>query len=318
MSDSLRIIVVGAGQIGSRHLQALAKIPGVTHVVAVDPLPESRQRAATRWRDVPGHEHADLQLVSSIAEVPVERYDLAVLASNAPGRLEQLRAVAGLGIKQVLAEKLLFQSLEEIDAALELCRSSGVRLYPNYVYRYASPWAILAGRLGGKPFELRVAAGDIGLGTNLPHWLDLFEYLAASPLIELSVELARPAYASKRGGGLLDFAGRAEGMSASGARVALSFVDGIAVPVATIMTAEGDLVLDEASGIVSGSMADPSLKLEMPMVSHTTSLAVPDILAGQTVFPDLAATAPMNRLLLKAVGQALFGSAGYDRIVPIT
>lgn len=318
MSDSLRIVVVGAGQIGSRHLQALAKLPGVAEVVAVDPLAESLERAAARWRDVPGHEHANLKLVSSVEEVPAQRYDLAVLTTSAPGRLEQLRTVAGLGIKRVLAEKLLFQSLEEIDAALEICCGAGIRLYPNYVYRYASPWAVLAKQFGSKPFELHVVAGDIGLATNLPHWLDLFEYLAASPLSELSVELARPAYPNKRGGDLLEFAGRAEGRSVSGAQVVLSFVSGSGVPVATIHTANGELVLDEGTGMVSGSLADPEMKLEMPMVSHTTSLAVPDILAELTVLPELAATAPMNRLLLQAVGRALFGEVAYDRIIPIT
>ena len=54
------------------------------------------------------------------------------------------------------------------------------------------------------------------------------------------------------------------------------------------------------------------------LVSHTTSLAVPDILAELTVLPELAATAPMNGLLLQAVGRALFGEVAYDRIIPIT
>ena len=36
MSSFLRILLVGAGQIGSRHLQALASVDSVTEVVAVD------------------------------------------------------------------------------------------------------------------------------------------------------------------------------------------------------------------------------------------------------------------------------------------
>ncbi len=36
MPEPTRILVVGAGQIGSRHIQALGKIPNLTAAVTVD------------------------------------------------------------------------------------------------------------------------------------------------------------------------------------------------------------------------------------------------------------------------------------------
>lgn len=318
MSKTLRILVIGAGQIGSRHIQALASIPDVGEVVAVDPSPESRERAALRWRDVPGHEGKRLSVVAGMDQVGGAGFDLAVLATNAPGRLEHFRLVVALGIRYVLAEKLLFQSVAELEEALDLCRTAGVSLYPNYVYRYASPWRLLSDRLKGRPFEMRVVAGDIGLATNLPHWLDLFEFLAGFPLSELSIELTRPAYPSKRGGGLVDFSGSAAGRAGSGASLSLRFADGVGVPVVTIATADGDWILDEGASTITGSLAESGMHLEMPMVSRITALAVPDILDGRTVLPDLFATASMNRLLLDAVGRALFGTVQRDTIIPIT
>lgn len=318
MSKTLRILVVGAGQIGSRHIQALASIPDVDEVVAVDPLPESRERATQRWRDVPGHEGKRLSVVAEMDQVGGASFDLAVLATNAPGRLEHFRHVVALGIRYVLAEKLLFQSVAELEEALDLCRTAGVSLYPNYVYRYASPWRLLSDRLNGQAFEMRVVAGDIGLATNLPHWLDLFEFLAGSSLSELSIELTRPAYPSKRGGGLVDFSGSAAGRSSSGALLTLRFADGVGVPVATISTSDGNWILDEGNSTITGSLAEPGMQLEMPMVSRITARAVPDILARRTVLPDLLATASMNRLLLGAVGRALYGAVQRDTIIPIT
>lgn len=318
MSKTLRILVIGAGQIGSRHIQALASIPDVGEVVAVDPSPESRERAALRWRDVPGHENKHLAVVAGMDEVGGTGFDFAVLATNAPGRLDHFRRVVALGIRCVLAEKLLFQSVAELEQALDLCRTTGVSLYPNYVYRYASPWRLLSDRLNGQAFEMRVIAGDIGLATNLPHWLDLFEFLAGSALSELSIELKGPAYPSKRGGGMVDFSGGAAGRSSSGASLSMRFADGVGVPVTTIVTANGDWILDEGASTIAGSLAEAGMRLEMPMVSRITALAVPDILAGRTVLPDLLETAPMNRLLLGAVGRALFGAVQRDTIIPIT
>ncbi len=318
MSKTLRILVIGAGQIGSRHIQALASIPDVGEVVAVDPSAESRDRAMLRWRDVPGHESKRLSVVADVDQAGNASFDMAVLATNAAGRLEHLRRVVALGIRYVLAEKLLFQSIAELEEALDLCRTAAVSLYPNYVYRYASPWRLLSDRLRGRMFEMRVVAGDIGLATNLPHWLDLFEFVAGYPLGELSVELTKPAYPSKRGGGLVDFSGCAAGRSSSGASLSLRFADGVCVPVTTIVTADGDWILDEGASTIAGSLAEPGVHLEMPMVSRITALAVPDILAGRTVLPDLFATAPMNRLLIGAVGRALYGAVQRDTIIPIT
>lgn len=318
MSKKLRILVIGAGQIGSRHIQALATIPDIGQVVAVDPSAESRERALQRWRDVPGHESKELATVADIAGADGSGFDLAVLATNAPGRLEHFRRVVALGIRHVLAEKLLFQSVAELDEALELCRSAGVSLYPNYVYRYASPWRLLGERLRGQVFQMRIIAGDIGLATNLPHWLDLFEFVAGSQLGELSIALDKPAYPNKRGGDLVEFSGSAAGRSMSGATVSLQFADGDGVPVTTIVTADGEWILDEGAGTVTGNLAEAGMQLEMPMVSRITARAVPDILAGRTVLPDLIATAPMNRLLLDAAGRALFGTVRRETRIPIT
>jgi predicted dehydrogenase len=318
MSKIFRILVIGAGQIGSRHIQALASIPDVGQVVVVDPSSESRERAIQRWQNVPGHESKRLSLLSAINQAEGNNFDLAVLATNAPGRLDQLRHIVALGIRHVLAEKLLFQSVVDLEDALSLCRTEGVSLYPNYVYRYAAPWRLLRDRLKGQTFDMRVVAGDIGLATNLPHWLDLFEFVGGSPLSELSIKLSRAPYPSKRGGGLLEFSGSATGQTISGASLSLSFVDGVGVPVATIVTADGNWILDEGNCTISGSLAESGMHLEMPMVSRITTLAVPDILAGETILPDLFETASMNRMLLDSVGRALYETVAPDKIIPIT
>ena len=45
MSSKMRILLIGSGQIGSRHLQALASVDDVSEVVAVDPSDASLLRA---------------------------------------------------------------------------------------------------------------------------------------------------------------------------------------------------------------------------------------------------------------------------------
>jgi len=312
----MRILVVGAGQIGSRHMQGLATVPEVAEVVAVDPSAESRARAEGRWLDVP--EHAGKRLVMTGSFDVQGPFDAAVVATNATGRLENLRRVTALGVRHVLAEKLLFQSLDEWGAALALARETDLEVYANYVYRYAAPWAALRHRLGGARFSMTVTAGDIGLATNLPHWLDLFEFVGGSALADLQVEALATVYPSKRGGGLLECSGALGGVSATGSRIALRFSTGEAAPRCRIETDAGWIDLDETRGAIEGPLADPDWRLETPMVSRITSRAIPEILAGQSPLPDLGATAGMNRLMLRALGDALVDGFGPQTVVPIT
>lgn len=318
-SDKLNILVVGAGQIGSRHMQALASTAGVAAVTAVDPGAASRDTALVRWNDVPGHAGKTLRLAASLAEVGgAETFDLAILATSAPGRLEILKDIVALGIRCVLAEKLLFQSVVKLNAAAELCADKGVALYPNYVYRFVSPWAAVAQRLDGQPFVLKVDAGDIGLATNAPHWLDMFEYLAGAAVTDVKVALTKPAYASKRGGGLLEIAGTASARAANGAVLEMSFDGPARSPLITLSAAAGHLTVDEETATIGGDLLGGEAVLQVPMVSRTTALAVPQIMSGRTVLPALAETAEANRLLLRAMGVAMFGTYEDGREVPVT
>lgn len=312
----MKILVIGAGQIGSRHVQGLAGLPSLREVVVVDPQAESRDRTASRWRDIEGHADKKLTL---LAEPPLSgTFDAAIVATGASGRLRHFETLAALGVRHVLAEKLLFQSLAELEAGVALEARAGLAIYANYVYRYAAPWAALRTSLAGASFHMDVKAGDIGLATNLPHWLDLFEYLAASENVALDVVALYAIYPSKRGGGLLECSGRLAGRAANGCSIKLDFTGEPAAPFCRIETKAGWISLNEASGAIAGPLAQPDWVLETPMVSRITMRAIPDILAGTTPLPRLAATVPMNRLLLRALGKAMLGSFAPDSIVPIT
>lgn len=320
MSGGLRILVVGAGQIGSRHMQALANTEAVAAVTAVDPGAASRDTALARWRDVPGHAGKSLTLAASLADVGrTEKFDVAIIATSAPGRLEILKDIVALGVRRVLSEKLLFQSVAQLDAAVALCAARGVSLYPNYVYRFVSPWAAVARRLKGQPFALNVAAGDIGLATNVPHWLDMFQFLAGgAAMTQVGVTLSKPPYASKRGGSLLEIAGGVSASAANGAMFTMSFDGPARSPLITVSAGGKHLTVDEETTAISGDLLDGELVLQVPMVSRTTALAVPQIMAGKTVLPTLVETAEANRLLLRAMGVAMFVAYEDDREVPVT
>ena len=318
MSSFLRILLVGAGQIGSRHLQALASVDSVTEVVAVDPSDSSLYRARSLWLETKGSSYKTLSLVSSLDQLS-GTFDLCILATNSSHRFELLNCVIRLGIKYILAEKVLFQSLHQLSKSLELCNSLSVKLFPNYVYRYVQPWGNFRQLLDKSAFNFDVCSGDIGLATNLPHWLDLVEYVSSSSLNQLSVTLSDSPYSSKRGGDLIDFAGHAQGSTTNGTKFHIFCQGDFRPPIFKLSTKNSTCTLDELDLTIAGDLLPDSLSFHQPMVSKITSQAVIDILNDRTVFPELSDTFSMNSIFLSALGSALYGdSFSSDTCIPVT
>tara|TARA_B100000073_G_scaffold130160_1_gene106636 strand:+ start:973 stop:1929 length:957 start_codon:yes stop_codon:yes gene_type:complete len=318
MSSLLNVLVVGAGQIGSRHLQGLAASDKVKSVAVVDPSSFSLERALERWMSIPNHKNIAFQSFQHACELPLTDYDFAIIATNATNRLQHLQFVCDLGIKNILSEKLLFQSLNELEQANKLCEKRGINLYTNYVYRYASPWQHLASVLGGCVFKMVINAGDIGLATNLPHWLDLFGFLSQGELSNLNISILGQTYPSKRGQGLLDFSGIVNSEASSGSTLEMTFAETKQSPIVRIECSKGYITLDENSGMIEGSLLSSEYKLQVPMVSSITTNILDDFVSGTMRYPLLHSTFTMNHLLLSALGMGLFGKSDKNIIIPIT
>src|SRR5262249_20161570 len=97
------ILIVGAGAIGARHLQGLARIPRPLRVDVVGPSAGARERAAVLLAEVGGlrgggaHYHADLSAVAAP--------DLAIVATNARERAGVVAELTRLGVRRFLLEK---------------------------------------------------------------------------------------------------------------------------------------------------------------------------------------------------------------------
>jgi predicted dehydrogenase len=131
----------------------------------VDPQAECRS-AAHRTA-----ERTAIATFSTIDELPRKaRYDAAIVASTAAGRLELCTAVGQLGIPAILIEKPLEQSRARTRALLEWVAASRSVVWVNHYRRTLPGYDTL--RRGGEPLVISVSSGAIGLGVNGIHWID--------------------------------------------------------------------------------------------------------------------------------------------------
>ena len=178
-----RFLIIGAGQLGSRHLQALVKYDRTDFEIAVvDPSSASLSLARQRMEEMPNNPlmrnasfHESVGLVKGSV-------DFAVIATNANHRLkalEQLLAVAD--VKHLLLEKVLFPSSNELDKAAVLIEKYGVDTWVNCPRRMYALYAQLQAHLhNDRNICLEVRGGQWGLACNAIHFIDLWAFLSQS------------------------------------------------------------------------------------------------------------------------------------------
>ena len=128
-----KIAVVGVGQLGSRHLQALAHCDFPVALFAVDPDATSRNIAQDRFQQIPNSENVrSIEFLGSIQQLP-ESLDLCVISTSSDIRLKVLEELVDYTqVQYVIFEKVIFQSPFEFLEAKKILRENGVSAWANF------------------------------------------------------------------------------------------------------------------------------------------------------------------------------------------
>lgn len=184
--SGVRVLIVGCGQLGSRHLQAVASLPQVQDIEVVDPNPEALQLGRQRLAEVSGQGPSPRVRWLASLEDASRGGSLCIIATQAQGRLLLFRQVVeALGYPAFILEKLVVPSVAECEDLLEMATRSGVSVWVNCQTRaYPFHQRIKAHLDPNEPLVLSVVGGNIGLATNGIHKVDLFVFFDGATRLE--------------------------------------------------------------------------------------------------------------------------------------
>jgi len=245
------IAVIGAGQLGSRHLQGLAHLPFQAKIQVVDPFESALSVAKQRYNEVEQTASGlTTEFFSSIAPLS-DGIDLCIIATNSDVRFEVLKTlVAEKKVKNLILEKVLFQTVQEYHDALGLITGNGINAWVNHPRRLFPFYKKLREQLvNDKSISFTVQGGNWGLGCNALHFIDLFSFLTGDPdQVDLETDLDQAILESKRSG-YQEFSGRLIGRIGRGRFQLFSHVEPSPV-IITIVSDSGHWVIDEGRGVV--------------------------------------------------------------------
>lgn len=200
-----RILVIGFGNMGCRHVQSLLSAGEKFEIHVVEPMIENVRINSQRIGAIEG----DFVLYNSMNELKME-FDLAIVATSASPRFRIVDFLLKYGVKYFLLEKIVFQTNFQFHQIISSLERYKAQAYCNFVNRYIDGYNYVKNllALNPKPIRMIVQGGDFGLACNAIHYIDLFQYITNSKEAVISdskIQLSEQS--NKRGGEYREFTG---------------------------------------------------------------------------------------------------------------
>ena len=208
------IALFGAGQLGSRHLQALAKIDMPVKIYVIDPSDNALQIAHERYLEIPKNEEIlKIEFLSKHSEMDEihTNIDLCIIATNADVRYQVFQEIISARmVSNIIFEKIVFQSVRDFEKASKLLIEKHISCWVNYPRRLFSIYEELKPLFFKKMKELISPLLEAIGGLHVMEYILLifcFILLAIQNIILISQGWIH-AYGRARGPGLLKLQGR--------------------------------------------------------------------------------------------------------------
>jgi predicted dehydrogenase len=229
------ICIIGAGQLGSRHLQGVLKTKHPMRVFVVDPVQTSVETAKSRANEVQ-HSH-ELIFCSAISELP-KHLDIVIVATNSNGR-EQIviDLIQNHDFDYLVLEKVLFQEIEAYHRVEQLLSKTNSKVFVNHPRRMFDSYLNFKEILRDiGPVSIQVSGGDWGLACNSLHFLDLFEFLLDQQVSYIDTQYLNQTPKPSKRSGFIEFTGTLSGQLTGGSSFQITSFEGDPTPISLLIS----------------------------------------------------------------------------------
>ena len=322
------VLLIGAGQLGSRHLQSLARLDIPVSIKVIDPGREQLKMSRERFEQVPGHEKIHrIDYRESLHDVP-SYIDLCIIATKADVRSSVTRQVIETAnVKNIIFEKVLFQSLADYDEIEKLLADNNIRAWVNCPRRmYPIYQEIKSLFHRGERISYHLNGGEWGLACNSIHLIDHVAYFTGETDYEVDIShLDKELRESKRKG-FIEVSGTLGMTFRNGSELILhSKKDSGAPDMISILGERYHAVVFESAGraMISDSQNYTDLReigFKVPYQSELTHLAAREVLLnGNSGLTEFSQSVRLHKPILKALMQYMEKVTGhYSDKCPIT
>jgi len=192
-------LIIGAGQLGSRHLQGLLKLEQKQLIYVLDPSEESLKVAEQRAKEIPNMH--DLHFITDWKDLP-QVLDLVIVATGSGVRAAvATKLLESHTVHYLILEKVLFQDMDSYKEVGDLIASTKTKTWVNHPRRMFEHYHEIKSVLSEakETVVYNIVGSNWGLACNGLHYVDLFAYLSGSAVASINMDwLDKTIHESKR------------------------------------------------------------------------------------------------------------------------
>jgi hypothetical protein len=301
------IVIIGAGQLGSRHLQALANCGNEYQITVIDPNQDSLSVAESRYNEVKLPISPKADFFTQMDALPKEIFAVIIATNSLIRRKVVEQLLQKSSVQYLVLEKFLFPSLEDYGAVETLLKEKGVKAFVNTPRRQFDYYNSLKQQLTS-PFSIEINGVAWGLACNSVHYIDLLSYLGDDDGIE-SIRLISDdkIYESKRNG-YIEFCGTMIVTSKNGNIAKLTcYAEGNRPLLLSISDSQSTYIIKESgnTSIISftnedGKVVQKESAIEVPRQSQLSNLIIKELdESGVCTLPSYSVSAQLHIMVLQ-------------------
>ncbi len=320
-----KITLVGCGQIGSRHLQSIAKLEKSLLINIVEPDNRARQVAKRRLNDISKNLKHKVIWYKDIKELK-ETSDVTIVSTYSSNRVKLVTKLLQMGHSRFLLEKPVCQSIEEYDFLKKQIKKYHAKMWVNVPRRYTKSYEDLKRNQKENPSQIYIIGGNFGLGSNIIHFIDLFSWFVNDYKVKINGNLLiDKILPNKRGKEFTEFIGTVTGNSSNKSKLIITSLPYDNIPIlVNIIYEKYCLVIDETNNKISyinnKESVKKKLKFQMGLVSDTTGKIINDILKkDECKLPSVQNLSDSHSEIFKIFNKHIYKITGIQKILcPIT
>lgn len=278
------VYIIGAGQLGSRHLQSLKQVSSQLKITVIDPSEKSLATAKERYEGISGNDH-QIEYFSSLPDIKNNEIDIAIIPSNSNVRrtvIENLLSKAN--VKYMVLEKLLFTKKQDYEVISELLKKKGTKTYVNCTMRMVPFYIKCKEHFQNQVVNFQVTGSQYGLITNAIHYLDYASYLNNTHSFEMHTNILDSAVIESKRPGFKELNGTLIAHYSNGAKTILSCLPDGTLPLMIEMTSPTTRIIvrewEQKAWVAEAknSWAWKEIEAPIPFQSQLTAIFVNELL----------------------------------------
>lgn len=315
------LLVVGAGQLGSRYLQGLVAAESEFEITVFDVSLESLETAKTRWIEAGGDESPHQVRWLDSFPSNLQRADIALIVTSSKGRGALINKIAeAIDVRYWVLEKVLTQSIEElrlIQSAIAGCEGAWVNTPRRMMTWHQS---LKEAIVGYGPLDASYSAGLWGLACNSIHFIDLLAWWSGELLVSVDTSGLDHFWHESKRAGYFESTGELVAHFSNGTSLRLKSREGAQTQLIHVVLSDGIIwEIDESAGTArnsNGEQRDGRIEFQ----SQLSGRLVDKILQQDKCdLPSFDESAALHQIFLGAmISHWNCSQNRNDYIVPIT